>query len=244
MTPQAPIPVSPLRYLRRTPLYRLHLQAGAEFEELEDTAIVAAYGDVYADEHEHTRQAEKLGLADLTPLSRIGFKGAGATAWVESQGVVIPAQANRNHSLRAGTVSARLSAQEILILSDLDASSQLPLTLENAWSRRTAVNTWLLPRRDSHCWFALSGTAAAEALSKLCAVDLRARRFAAADIAQTSVACCSAVVIRHDLCTTPCFYLLADLSLAEFLWEVLLDAMQEFSGKPVGIRALRALRAD
>jgi sarcosine oxidase subunit gamma len=241
VSPHTSAIISPHRYLRRSPLYRLHVQAEAQFEELEGTAIVAAYGDAGAGE---TEQAAALGVADLTPLSRIGFKGVGAPAWAESQGVEIPTRPNQSRSLHAGVVSARLSNEEILVLSDLAGKSRLPHTLENAWSRRTAVNTWLVPRGDSHCWFALTGAAAAETLSKLCAVDLRAHKFAATDIAQTSVAGCNAIVIRHDLLSHHCFYLLADLSLAQFLWEVLLDAMHEFSGKPVGIKALRSLSAQ
>jgi sarcosine oxidase subunit gamma len=241
VSPPTSATIAPHRYLRRSPLYRLHMQAGAQFEELEGTALVATYGNTRAGEVE---QASALGITDLTPLPRVGFKGAGAPAWAESQGVEIPTRPNRSRSLHAGAVSARLSNEEVLILSDLAGKSRLPHILVNAWSRRTAVNTWLVPRGDSHCWFALTGAAAAETLSKLCAVDMRAHKFAATDIAQTSVAGCDAIVIRHDLLSHHCFYLLADLSLAQFLWEVLLDAMHEFSGKPVGIKALRSLSAQ
>jgi sarcosine oxidase subunit gamma len=229
--------ISPLDYIRRSPLYRWQRQAGAVFEALANSAVVSSYGDPALE----VRQAEELGLADLSPLARLGFKGAGAPDWIAAQGVSLPALPNQSRIHRSGALCARLSAQELLILGDIHGKSGLPRTLEKAWSRRTAVNTWFLPRRDSHCWFALTGSAATETLSKLCAIDLREQKFAAGAVAQTSLARSDAIVIRHDPGSHHGFYLLADLSLAEFLWEVLLDAMGEFGGKPVGTHALQQL---
>ncbi len=77
--------------------------------------------------------------------------------------------------------------------------------------------------------------------SKICGVDLRAHKFANGEVAQTSVAKANSIVIRHDLGSTHCFYILTDVSTAEFLWDCLLDAMAEYRGKPVGVAALRAL---
>ena len=77
--------------------------------------------------------------------------------------------------------------------------------------------------------------------SKICAVDLRSHKFANGEIAQTSVAKANSSVIRNDLGSTHCFYILTDVSSAEFLWDCLLDAMAEYDGRPVGVAALRAL---
>jgi sarcosine oxidase subunit gamma len=77
--------------------------------------------------------------------------------------------------------------------------------------------------------------------SKICGVDLRTHKFTSGDIAQTSVAKTNAVVIRHDLGSTPVFYILSDISGVEFLWDCLLDAMTEYNGYPVGVSALQRL---
>jgi sarcosine oxidase subunit gamma len=51
----------------------------------------------------------------------------------------------------------------------------------------------------------------------------------------------SGIIIRADLGRTPAYYVLADSASAEYLWGCLMDAMEEFSGAPVGLLALRQL---
>ena len=77
--------------------------------------------------------------------------------------------------------------------------------------------------------------------AKLCGVDLRVDHFPDLAIAQTSVARSNAIVIRDDLGATPTFHLLGDSASAAYMWDVLLDAMAEFEGAPVGLKALKAL---
>jgi sarcosine oxidase subunit gamma len=80
--------------------------------------------------------------------------------------------------------------------------------------------------------------------SKICGVDLRTHKFSHSHIAQTSVAKTNAVVIRNDLGSTPVFYVLSDISGVEFLWDCLLDAMQEYGGYAVGVSALQRLTKE
>jgi sarcosine oxidase subunit gamma len=51
-------------------------------------------------------------------------------------------------------------------------------------------------------------------------------------------------VIRNDLGSTPVFYVLSDISGVEFLWDCLLDAMQEYGGYAVGVSALQRLTKE
>jgi sarcosine oxidase subunit gamma len=94
------------------------------------------------------------------------------------------------------------------------------------------------PRRDSHAWFVVHGEDAARMFAKLCGVDLSPDRFAEGDVAQTSVARLSAIVIRNDIAGSLAFSVLADSASAEYLWDCLLDAMAEFSGGIAGADVL------
>jgi sarcosine oxidase subunit gamma len=78
-------------------------------------------------------------------------------------------------------------------------------------------------------------------MAKICGVDLRAHKFDNGAIAQTSVARLGAVVARADINGTLAFHLFVDSASAEYFWDCVIDAMQEFGGKAVGIDALRAL---
>jgi sarcosine oxidase subunit gamma len=224
-------------FMRRSQLYRWHLAAGAEYEEHGDAGAVNYYS---GSDNEH-ELALQLGLIDLSTLPRTGFKGRGAPTWIALQGPELPERPNRARVHTDGSLVVRLSQEELLVLSDLQLNATLADQLQQDWSIDTTDGVYLLPRADSHCWFALTGRYAAETFSKVCGVDLRDEKFAQGDIAQTSLARVNAIIIRNDLGTTPCFYILSDVSSAEFLWTCLLDAMLEFDGSPVGIAALRRL---
>ena len=231
---------APTQFSCRSQLYRLHVIAGARFEEVAGSAVVADYGDAGGE----VQQARRLALTDLSTLARTGFKGGGAPDWLEAQAVRLPNIANQAVRQKDGSLVARLSNNELLVLSDLHSDATLPATLQDKWSLESTERVYRLPRRDSHCWFALSGENAATTLSKVCGVDLRAHKFAEHEIAQTSLAKVNAIILRDDLAATPCFFILSDVSCAEYLWDALLDAMAEFHGSPVGIAAFRTLQAE
>ena len=192
--------------LRRSQLSRRHIALGAEFEQIGDTLLVSNYGS-----SEEIAQAKSLALIDLSTLPRTGFKGAGATTWATSQGVKIPERPNLALLQKDQGLVVRLSYHELLILSNIDP---LSTQIERLDSMAVGPQTYTLPRADSHCWLAVTGSQAAEMFSKVCGVDLRPHKFANKAVAQTSVAKASAIVVRHDLGTTHCFYVLTDVSAA------------------------------
>ncbi len=230
----------PVHHPCRSQIYRRHVSAGARFEEVGRAAVPSEYGQ--ADDEEI--QAGQLALADLSTLPKTGFKGAGAPGWLERQDKRLPNSPNFAVRQNDGSLIAQLSANELLILSDLAANSDVVATLQDRYSLDTTERVYSLPRSDSHCWFALTGKFAATALAKICGVDLRAHKFALYEVAQTSLARVNAIILRNDLDTTPCFFILSDVSSAEYLWDAFLDVMAEFNGGKVGIRALRALQAE
>jgi len=236
---QAARAMTATQFRSRSQLYRRHIAARARFEEIAGAAVVADYGDADGE----ALQARHLALADLSPLTRTGFKGEGAPAWLEAQAVRLPSAPNQARCQNDGGLVARLSDNELLILSDLHADTTLPATLQDEWSLDATQRVYMLPRRDSHCWFALCGENAATTLSKICGIDMRTHKFAEHELAQTSLARVNAIVLRNDLALTPCFYILSDISSAEYLWCALLDAMAEFEGSPVGLTAIRNLQS-
>lgn len=236
----------PQALLRRSPLYRYHLEHQAEFVERAGSAVVNSYNGIPPVELE---QAGSLAIIDLCGISRVGFKGADTADWLQEQGVTLPTQPNSACQTEEGITVARLSQSEFLLLDIAEERLKNSVTglkiaqLEAAWSMDLEQRTYLLPRADSHAWLALTGAFASQALSKICAVDMRLHKFAQHSVAQTSVARSNAIVVRADQGNTPCFFILADLSTAEFLWHGLLDAMAEFNGKPIGLTAFCSLRA-
>jgi sarcosine oxidase subunit gamma len=149
------------------------------------------------------------------------------------------------YAQEGGALAARLAPTEIFLIDSLDATGALVEKLNGAWNWGTEKPRKLIgypmPRQDSHAWFMVTGVAAPEMFAKICGVDLRTHKFALGQIAQTSLAKMSGIVIRDDRGPIPGFHLLADVASAEYLWGAVLDAMSEFGGAPVGLQALRRL---
>lgn len=234
-------PLSPSPGARRSFVHRVLQQAGARFERINDGLVAMEY-ERAADE---TAQARQMGLADLSVLPRTGFKGTGTVEWLTSQGLKIGADSNIAHRQSGGELAARLAPTEIFLVDDLAATGRLIAQLNGAWAwtaeRPRKLIGYPMPRAESHAWFAVTGEKSPAMFAKICGVDLRPKHFAVGRIAQTSLAKMSGIVIRADLGRTPAYYVLADSASAEYLWGCLMDAMEEFSGAPVGLLALRQL---
>ena len=230
---------APAEQRRRSPLYRALAGHGAHFKPFNGSALAHDFGQGAAEE---AARAEVLGLADLTPLPRVGFKGWNIGPWLADAGAEMGEASNRSYMQADGTRLARLSPGEALVLADRAGNGPLIESLDRAWSMAAADGCFRVARDETSCWLLLTGVHAASMLAKVCAVDLRPQAFAAGAIAQTNVARLNAIVIHGDIGPVPAFDLLADSASAVYLWDALLDAMAEHDGAPIGHAALRTLR--
>ena len=240
------VELQPDQFLRRSPLYRQHQQLGASFMPIDEGAVVSVYdqsSELTSRQkvNRETEQAQSMAIVDLTLMPRVGFKGKGTIAWMQSLGFSVPEQTNSATPSADGITVARLSDTELLLLGNPHKQSKELAKLEQTWSLNMPEFTYLLPRSDSHCCFALCGEHVPEMLSKVCAVDMRLHKFPQHSVAQTSVARVNSIVVRADQGTIANFYLFTDLSSSEFMWQGLLDAMAEFGGQPVGLKAFLKL---
>ncbi len=223
---------------RRSFLYRELEIAGAEFEELNGAAAAMRYGSDAAGE---AAQARSLGLCDLSALPRTGFKGWNMATWLTSQGAELVEESNQVTPQADGTRIARLAPGEALLLGDYQGNGPLIEKTDAAWSMEAADGCFHVPRADTNFWLALSGTQTPALFAKICAVDLRPDAAPVHCVVQTNVARLNAIIIRSPNTEVPVFDLLSDIASAVYLWHALLDAMDEFGGKPIGLAALQEL---
>ncbi len=228
----------PAEEQRRSPLYRALEAHGARFEALGGYAVASDFGREAAAE---AAQAEALGLADLTPFPRIGFKGWNIGPWLAGNGAQMGEASNRAYPQADGSRIARLAPGEALVLADRGGAGPLIQTLGGAWSMAEADGCFRVARDETSCWLLLTGTHAPAMLAKVCAVDMRPQVFADDAIAQTNVARLNVIVIRGDIGEVPAYDLITDLASAVYLWGALLDAMAEYDGAPIGLAAILAL---
>ena len=219
-------PITPESCSRRSFVYRQ--LAAASFAEI-------AGGALAMDLKNDRNQAEKSGLLDLSVLPRAAYRGVNAAAHLKAAGLPAPAQPNQASLSANGEWVLRLSQQEFWVLGAWEDKGVGVETL-----KRLQAPDGCLPLycQDSHAWFTLTGAHLSETLAKICGVDLRAAAFGLGSIAQTSAARINVIVMHHQINELPCFSILCDSAAAQYLWECLLDAMDEFGGEAIGASAM------
>lgn len=183
------------------------------------------------------RQAEHAGLLDFSLMPRAGFRGLRVLDQLRSAGLPIPETHNQAVASELGEWILRLGPKEYWILGSLQDAGARVETLKGAIPPNT--DCYPLYCQDSHAWLALTGAHLPAIMAKLCGVDLSKATFPPGAIAQTSVARINAIVVHHTLAKLPCFSLMFDSAAAEYLWDSLLDAVQEFGGRAIGLDALK-----
>lgn len=176
-------------------------------------------------------------LTDLSDLPRVGFRGADSAAWLQARGYRLPALPNQALRQDDGSLVARLSQTEYLLLGSLHDMGARIAAEESSWKFDDSRN-YLLPRHDSHAWLQLSGRHCAGVMAKLCGVDLRPQAFGPGAVAQTSAARVNVIVINAGSARLPALQILCDRASVEYFRAALLDAMDEFDGGTVAIDAL------
>lgn len=223
----------PTQFSRRSFVHPRLIRRGAVFRSIGDAAVAESFPG-------RNGLATRLALIDLSPLPRLGRKGHDALEALRHAGIPVPPINNMAARHSDGGLVARLADTEALILPDIDLAGDILGSIESAPERPGFYPT---PRGDSHAWFVLCGRKSVACLQKLCDVDLSTQEFADLQIAQTSVARISTIVIREDRAGIPAYHLLADSASALYFWDVLCDAMDEFFGAPAGRAALRTLNS-
>lgn len=124
-------------------------------------------------------------------------------------------------SLGAGRSALWLGPDQWLI--DAPAAEAGPLARALSGCAGSAVDV-----SDLRAGFELTGPRSADVLRKGCAIDLHPRVFEPGDCALTMLARVRVAVTQAD--TTPTYRILVERSVAQYLWDWLIDAMMEYKG--------------
>ena len=232
--------LDPSSLTNRSFLYRQHIKSGAVFAELGGFAVPLNYGNPDSE----TEASSNMGLVDLSHLPRTGFKGWDAAKWVISNGCKVGDVSNITTEQACYSRAMRLAPSEVAILGDLNAQSSLVNDLDMTWSSHRSDGVFHVPRANTNCWLKVTGKYAPSMFAKICAVDLRPQVFGIGKVAQTNIARLNCIVVRHDIEAVLTYDILTDCASADYFWSALLDAMEEFSGKPIGISALKSLSVN
>lgn len=221
--------ISPEAFKKRSLTYRLH--NAAEYMERDGAGLIRTYSP-----QDSRAQLENCAILDLSELNRIGLRGRPVEAILSQKGIGFPEKPNQFVVAESGALIARLGTTECWVMDNPLAETGLIKSLQIR--ANSEQDCYPLYCQHSHAWFALTGKFLPELMAKICGVDLRAESFPEGAIVQTSIARVSGIIIHHSINGIPVFSILSDSSSAEYLWHALLDAMQEYTGKPAGLSAL------
>lgn len=179
-----------------------------------------------------TRNREILGLCDVSCLPRFGAKGINVAQWLDAQQVSLPQQANSFVAMNGTSLVLRLGYNEYLI-EDLPGGSICSQLRQAGQSREYGVYT--VPRNDAA--FILSGNRVQALFSEVCAIDLRDSALPEGAVVMTQIAGISATLLKTAVNGKPVYRLWCDGTYGPYLWETLLEIIEELGGGPVGLNS-------
>lgn len=219
--PSTTADITPESFDKRSFVYRQHPEA--TWLEVAGGAMTS---NAMLDDLSDHGQIEKPTLLDFSMLPRVGFRGAKAAEIITTAGLPLPKKPNQACESASGEWVLRLSQKEYWVLGALQDKGNSIEALSQQDLPGSGCHR--LYCQDSHAWFLLRGGYLAEIMAKLCGVDLRTAVFPLGAIVQSSAARINVIIVRQQLGNAACFSILCDSASAEYLWDCLQDAMQEY----------------
>ncbi|NUY04401.1 hypothetical protein [Paraburkholderia youngii] len=211
--------------LRMSPVSDARKPASLRWSVRDDMRVVEQIDDA------DSARAQTLGIADVSYLARTGFKGNGVAAWLQAQGIPVPAQPNSWAPLAAGGVVLRLGLAEYLIEDGVIQGSSVRMSHLD-----TPVHVYPVLHQDVA--LVLCGEAVHELLLQTCNVNFRALDLAARPVVLTSMAGVAVTVMPGARAGKPYYRIWADGTYGLYLWETFSGIAAELGGGPVGIAAI------
>lgn len=202
--------------MRETVLAATHAQLQPRWTNVNGMRVPAAFaaeGDV-----------RDLAIADVSCFAKSGLKGPRAAAWLAERGIPVPARPNT----WVGGLIARLAETEFFL--EGGSADEIARALENA-----PQNVYPVPRQDTA--IALAGKRMNEVLLHACSVDFSSINAKEA-LVMTTMAGVPVLVIPQQRDGLPVMRIWADPSFGPYLWETLLEIVQELGGGPAGLASL------
>ena len=208
--------------------------AGARLDTVSGRRVVSSYGEV---EGEVLAARERVILADVSATGKLVIQGRQIESILADTFGGSPAAPGDLVTFEGGWITKlnRYEYYAVLPLNKVEATRE---ALQSAFNGLHAHATSLTYGRDA---LALAGPHAAQTLSKLCALDLHTAVFPNRRAQIGSVGGVTALIARLDKSDVRHYELHVDRSYAEFLWEVISDAAEEFDGRMVGTEAIGRL---
>ena len=216
-----------------SPLFQRQGSLGAKFADIAGWRIPEEFSD---SKTEKRIAGEAVVLVDETSNGKLTVEGKDAVSVLGRLLEVEQTGIGEGVAISEGMVY-RLRPDHYFISTSPGMDSDISKKLEDPGSQSVTVTNM------THGWseIRILGAVSAELMAKVCGLDLREDVFPVGTARQTSVAKTNQLVLRSQLGGLPSFSLLGARSLAAYLWDVLMEAGEEWGAVPAGSRAVREL---
>jgi sarcosine oxidase subunit gamma len=182
---------------------------------------------------EDPHHSSRLGIADLSYLTRFGVKGANAAAWLAEQEVPIPDRPNTWHSLPEGGLVARLGLTEFLVEDSVGSTIAPRLGFA---CQSPPAKVYPVLRQDLA--LGLVGNRVNELLRQTCSFDFQAISLSECPVILTFAIGVAVTVIPWE-CNGLLFYRIwCDGTFGTYFWRSLVEIATELEGGAIGTESV------
>lgn len=192
---------------------------------LADMPVALDFGDPAAEQ----ALARSLALCDVSALPRMMVKGPNAEQFLRDRQIAIPGEIFGVLPLGSNGLIARTGDSEFFLEDDVSGRVVPRLVLEV-----DAARPGLFPVLRQDASILLSGTRGVEVFLQTCGYDFREP---GPNLVMTRVAGVSASVLSRTIQGVGTFQLWVDGTYGPYLWETLMEIVQELGGGAAGLLA-------
>lgn len=174
--------------------------------------------------------AQPLGIADFSCLSRFGVRGVNAAAWLTSQGIDLPDRPNTWLPLPGGGLVARLGLSEFLIEDSFHSRTAIRLAQA---CQTPPARVYPVLRQDLA--IALGGELVHELLLQTCNINFRSLALSDRPVVLTSLISVAVTVIPGEFDGQPFYRLWCDGTFGVYVWRTLVEIGTELGGSVVDL---------
>ncbi len=171
----------------------------------------------------------RLGIADLSFLTRFGVKGKNAANWLIQQGISLPDRPNSWCQLPKGEIIARLGLTEFLIEDSMTSTIAPQLA---AACQYPPAKVYPVLRQDLA--IALTGLAVPELLRQTCNINFQALSLTEHYVILTTAIGVNVTIIPGERNGQPFYRIWCDRTFGEYVWQTLLKIVHELGGDAIG----------
>lgn len=221
--------------MKLSPMHRQHLELSARMVETDGWHLPARYSSV---EEEVERLGRTVGFCDVSPSVKLRLQGAEVESWLARAfpdlGRLDIGAVGKHRSAAV----ARLTTDEFLIVAEPNRAPSIYDTL--GVPRKTCAH--IVDISSALAGVAIAGPSARLLLEAVTDLDVSTQVFPDMRCAQAGFAEVHGTLLRLDIGDLPYYEVYFGREFAEYVWDALTEAGEEFEAVPFGTDSMARLR--